>query len=119
MIQEVLKLMKFFPQSFINYNYELILDLQENVYFRLEDVNDLQTLKVKLISWCSRSACKGTKKRCQTKMLKGINSYLNTNFNHEDMELIYTYLGNDCNRKLCIEFIESNYDLNLLKVLND
>jgi hypothetical protein len=116
MIQEILKLMRFFPQSFINYNYELILDMQENVYFRLEDINDLQTLKIKLISWCSRSACKGTKKRCQIKMLMGINSYLNTNFSHQDMELIYTKLGNACNTDLCIKFIESNYNLEVLGV---
>ncbi len=32
----------------------------------------------------------------------------------EEMQEIYTYLGNDCNRKKTIRFIESNYDLGVL-----
>jgi hypothetical protein len=31
------------------------------------------------------------------------------------MDLIYTRLGNDCNRKLCVKFIESDYDMSVLK----
>ena len=48
-------------------------------------------------------------------MLDGINAFLNTNFTEDDMDLIYTYLGNDCNRKLCEDFVNSNYDMNILK----
>ena len=31
------------------------------------------------------------------------------------MDLIYTYLGNDVNRKLCVKFIKSGFDMNVLK----
>ena len=47
-------------------------------------------------------------------MLDGINKYLGIAFTEENMELIYTYLGNDCNRPLCREFIRSGYVFDLL-----
>ena len=36
-------------------------------------------------------------------------------FTEDDMNLIYTYLGNDCNRKLCEDFINSGFDMNILR----
>ena len=48
-------------------------------------------------------------------MLKGINDYLNTNFDFDDMEIIYTYLGNGVNRPLTIAFIESGYDMGVIE----
>ena len=47
-------------------------------------------------------------------MIDGINRYLGTNFNFQDMDIIYTELGNDCNRPLCEKFIDSGYDMNIL-----
>ena len=47
-------------------------------------------------------------------MLDGINKYLGTNFDFEDMDIIYTKLGNDVNRPLCEKFVDSGYDMNIL-----
>ena len=47
-------------------------------------------------------------------MIDGINKYIGTNFDFEDMDIIYTTLGNDVNRPLCEKFIDSGYDMNIL-----
>ena len=47
-------------------------------------------------------------------MLDGINKYLGTNFDFEDMGIIYTKLGNDVNRPLCEKFVDSGYDMNII-----
>ena len=47
-------------------------------------------------------------------MLDGINMFLHTDFSFDDMEIIYTYLGNACNHKKTIRFIESGYDMHVL-----
>ena len=35
----------------------------------------------------------------------------------DDFEYIYTYLGNGCNKPIAIKFIESGYDIDVLKQL--
>ncbi|QUH22203.1 hypothetical protein [Alkaliphilus sp. B6464] len=105
-----------FPKSFINLRGELILEPKNNVYFRLEDVNTELDFKCKVIAWLSRHSCKGVSNYWQKRFLKGINEFLCTDFSKEDMRKIYTTLGNDANRKLCVKFIESNYDLSLLEI---
>lgn len=35
----------------------------------------------------------------------------------DEIEYIYTHLGNGCNKPIAIKFIESGYDLNVLKQL--
>ena len=47
-------------------------------------------------------------------MLDGINKYLGTNFDFEDMDIIYTKLGNDVNRPLCEKFVDNGYDMNII-----
>lgn len=114
--KEVFKLMKCFHKSFINSSQELILEARNNVYFRLEDVKTVLDLKCKLIAWVSRPASKDTPKLCRLKLITGFNKYLGTNFSQEEiLDWIYTLLGNDCNRELCEKFVESNYDLSVLK----
>jgi hypothetical protein len=93
-----------FPKSFINERNELILEPKNNIYF-----------KCKLIAWLSRPCCKGLSDYWQRKILKSFNEFLGTNFTKEEMSQIYRVLGNDVSRELCVEFIESNYDLSLLK----
>jgi hypothetical protein len=106
---------KMFPKSFINNRNELILEPKNNIYFKLEDVQSELDFKCKLIAWLSRPISKGVNKYWQRKLLKNFNAFLGTNFTNEDMRQIYGFLGNDVNRSLCVEFIESNYDLSLLK----
>ncbi|MEW9183284.1 hypothetical protein ACFVV6_11990 [Bacillus mycoides] len=105
----------FFPKAFVNSSNELIFDPKSNLYFRLEDVeNDLDFI-CKMFAWLSRPISKGLSDYKSRKILKSFNQLLGTSFTKKEMLLIYNRLGNDVNRKLCMKFIESNYDLSLLK----
>lgn len=106
---------KYSPKCFINSSFELIVEPRNNIYFRLEDVETELELKCKIIAWLSRPSCKGVGDYWQKRIRAIFNEFLGTEFTLDDMQEIYTYLGNDCNRQLSIKFIESNYNLNLLK----
>ena len=115
------RLMRCFPNSFINAQGEFVADRKTNQYFRLDDCETEEDVACKVLAWFSRAAYKSepysTKKandKLHKFMLDGINKYLGTAFTEENMELIYTYLGNDCNRPLCREFIRSSYVFDLL-----
>ncbi len=134
MISEQLlnKLKECFPCCFINRNNEFIglFEYKKHIvnsYFRLDNVaNDLE-LKCKVLEYFSRPAFKGftfadqhyKERQIGEEVYKyhldGINAFLGTNFDTEDIEEIYCRLGNGINRKLCIKFIESKYDFRVLK----
>ena len=114
MKEYVKRCMRCFPRSFITGRNELIIEVEFNTYFRLEDVGSEFQLKCKVINWCSRSDHKGGTKKSQDFILKGINEFLGTRFTKEDMDNIYTPLGNACNNYLTERFIVSNYDMSLL-----
>lgn len=104
-----------FPKSFINHSNEIILETRNNVYFRLDDVHSELDFKCKMFAWLSRPIAKSLNKYWAPRVLESFNDLLRTNFSKDDMYLIYDRLGNDVNRPLAIKFIESNYDLSLLK----
>lgn len=120
---ELLKLtMNTFRGSFINHNNELILVPKTNLYFLLDNIESELEFKCKILEWCSRDASKtmpynqlSRNREYWTMVREGINSILGTKFNHEDMYLIYGELGNQVDRNLTVRFIESNYDLEILK----
>lgn len=99
---EALKLMKCFPCSFMNYEGEIIFNKKGNIFFRFSSCETELEIKCKVIEF-------------HRYMLKGINDYLNTNFDFDNIEIIYTYLGNGVNRPLTVAFIESGYDMNIIK----
>lgn len=103
-----------FPKFFINATYEIIIYPARNSYFLMADVVTETDLKSKILEWLSREASKGPSVS-QKYHLNGINTFLGTNFTHEEMELIYTYLGNRCNHEKTVKFIESGYDLSILR----
>lgn len=114
-IQKFMRILqKHSPKCFINHNFEMIVEPRNNIYFRLVDVDTELVLKCKVIAWLSRPSCKGVSDYWQKRIRAAFNEYLGTDFTFEEMEQIYTYLGNDCNRNLTIQFIESNYDMTLL-----
>ena len=121
--QSVQELMRLFPQSFINASQELILvPGRANLYFRLEDVDSVETLWCKVIEWCSRDACKSEpfyqsarNEKYQAEVRNNINEFLGVDFDAEQWREIYTRLGNGCNRELCRAFVQSDFDLSLLK----
>lgn len=126
------QLKKAFPYGFVNDSGEFVaLHYYRNVcvnsYFNLANVKDEFELKCKVLEWLSRPAFKGFTYGSQHYKqrqigeeiykyhLDGINEFLGTDFCVDDIELIYARLGNNVNRSLCIKFIESGYDLALLK----
>lgn len=120
--QLITRLMHCFPRSFINENGEFIAHAETNQYFILRDCNTELDVKCKVIEWFSRAACKTwpfdsarRNKQFQQFMLKGVNEFLGTQFTAEEMEQIYTYLGNACNHEKTVRFIESGYDMGMLE----
>lgn len=110
-----------FPNSFINDRNEFIAERRSNQYFSLENCETPIDIECKVLEWLSRSACKGQpysqewrNKRYRDFMRKNINSFLDTDFSEDEMMEIYTYLGNACNHRKTIKFIESGYNLNVL-----
>lgn len=115
------RLMRAFPNSFINYQGEFIAHRYANEYFILDNCQTELDVKCKVLEWFSRGAHKtapyrGAKKNQEFHnfMLSGINAFLGTEFDENDMDIIYTYLGNACNHKKTIRFIESGYDMGIL-----
>lgn len=120
MIDEIFNVMKCFPNSFINRNGEVILS-EKGVYFNAMDCTDKSDIICKLFEWCSRPIAKGVayssakrNREWQENLLNGLNRYLGTQFSLEDVYYIYQELGNGVNHNLTKEFIESNYNMDLI-----
>lgn len=114
-------LMACWPQSFIYRNGEFIAHRRSNTYLIFENCETMEDLQCKVLEWFSRAAYKTqcydtdrSNKKFHQFMLDGINKFLGTTFSFDDMELIYTYLGNACNHKLTVDFVRSGYDMYLL-----
>lgn len=102
------------PKYFINQNDELIVVPSWNIYFGLYNVKTPLDLKCKVVEWLSRPACKGVSNYWQKRIRLIFNDYLGTDFNRDEMERIYAYLGNALKHESTINFIESGYDLDTL-----
>ena len=114
------KLALAFPKSFINTALEFIAHKEANEWFRLEDCENEFDVKCKVLEWLSRGAFKTCPFNSNIKnekfhnfMLNGINDFLGTDFTEDDMEIIYTYLGNRCNHERTVKFINSGYDMSI------
>ena len=82
-IEYVMKVLKGFPRSYMNYLGECILCEKGNVYFTVKNCETEIDIKCKLLEWCSRSAGKGEPYRTEKKNIEfrqyitnGINIYL-------------------------------------------
>ena len=120
-VTHISRLLNCFPHSFINHNFEFIARRDTCGYFRLDNCENELDIKCKVLEWLSREAHKGMpfkrdsmNKQYQEMLTGNINHYLGTAFTAEDMEEIYTYLGNACNHEKTIRFIESGYDMSIL-----
>lgn len=118
----VYMLKKAFSKAFVNGNLEMIVEPTANQYFILEDCKGEKDVRAKMLEWLSRGACKtmpyqGDKqnKIFREYMQTGINTYLDTDFSQEDFEKIYDRLGNCINHELTLKFIDSCYDMDVLK----
>lgn len=120
--KELLRLMKSFPNSFINHNGEFIAHREANEYFILGDIKNDIELEYKTLEWLSRAACKTEPFKSKKKnnefnsfMLSGINRFLDTNFTKDEMMTIYTYIGNNIRRPLTEQFVASGYNMEILE----
>lgn len=104
-----------FPAAFVNMYNELILIPKANTYIMLNQVRDERDFKAAVLEDCSRNAFKGRSRKLQDEHLDGINKLLDTKFTRDDMELIYTYLGNGIQHDLCLRFVVGGYDLEIIR----
>lgn len=121
MTNEVFKLMKCFPGSYINACGELILSKKGNVYFTAHTCLVKENIICKLLEWVSRPLAKGEVYRKDKKnnewrdnLIACLNKYLGTDFDQTDMYWIYDKLGNGVDHELTLEFIKSGFDLSLV-----
>jgi hypothetical protein len=121
-----LRLLADFDGSFFNERDEFIAHRYSNTYFIFSNCETELDVKCKVLEWLSRSAHKGIpysqewrNKKFRKFMLDGINMFLHTDFSFDDMEDIYTYLGNACSHKRTIDFIESGYDMKFFERLKE
>ena len=118
----VVKLARAFPGGFLNGQGEFIAHEKGNAYFLLTDCDTELDIKCKVLEWLSRDAYKSTPFHRVVQNIKfrrfifdGICKFLGHDFSFEDMEEIYTHIGNRANHAKTVRFIESGYDLSVLK----
>lgn len=111
-------LMSKFKDSYINSQNELILIPKFNLYFRLEDVETVQDLEVKVIAWLSKSASNFNyyeqawrNRKFEKELRDKLNWFLGTKFNSFEWNYLYSVYGNMVNKMKLYEFVESNFDL--------
>lgn len=106
-------------EMFINNGNKLIVVSNINAYFSLDDVKNELDFKCKIIECLSYyTSINHWNRYWSPKMIKFINYMLDTDFNKEEMQLIYRKLGNGINHQLTIKFIRNGYNLKVLKDLN-
>lgn len=113
-----------FPDAILNRHLEFVADPHRRVssYFRLDNCETREDVVAKLLEWLSREAFKSQhfdaswrNAQVHKYHLDGINQFCGTTFTPEDMEEIYTYLGNGINHQKTLHFIRSGYDMEVLK----
>ena len=122
MLESVQKALKHLSGSFINHNNEIILIPKFNVYTLLDDVETDDDFKVKLCEWFSRDCCcalrysyKKRLDRYYQENTDAFNFICGTNFTVEQMEYIYTYLGNGIKHELTKKFVKGGFDLSIIE----
>lgn len=116
MIEDVMtKAVKAGFLTFMNHNMEVILDMKHNVYFGTKDATTVNDIKRKTLVSLSRYCVKGVKPKRQDRYLALLNDILGTDLDKNDMELVYRFTGNGIDRELADKFIESRYDMELLR----
>ena len=100
---------------------EFLADEKSNTYFILGNCETKEDVDCKVLEWLSRAAYKTesyhskvANENFHRSILSGINAYLGTNFTKEDIEIIYTYLGNSCHHEKTLEFVRSGFDMDVL-----
>lgn len=104
-----------FNKSFINSSNELILVPRRNAFFRLEGVTTKKELQRKLLSFFPYYIVSAEKEKHLNEYLYNLNTVLGTNFSFKDILLIESKFSEGSNEELAYTFIDSNFNLTLLK----
>jgi len=117
-VLELNKLLKYFPDSYINHNLEVILIPKTNTYFSLVGCSTKRDIIAKVLMWCTRDIAKARPYQQQKRNIDfyvdnrdRLEKYLGADVN---IDVIYHCLGNGINKELTHRFIESGFDMNLL-----
>lgn len=108
------KIQRAFPKAYVTMNFELILVPRTNTYINLNHCSTPDEFKSEVIESVSRFAFKAFTKPLCKEHLDGINKLLDTHFTPEDIEYVYTNLGNGIRHELCMKFVKSGYDLGVI-----
>jgi hypothetical protein len=111
-----------FPGSFINERGEFIAHPRTNQYFLLADCETPEEIEAKVLEWLSRACFKAQpysqewrNRKLHESMLRCVNTFLDTAFSEEDMEIIYQYLGNAVRHHMTLDFIAHDMDVAWLR----
>jgi hypothetical protein len=105
-------------KPFVNDDNEFIAVPKTNSYFILEDCKDKKDVQIKMVKWLSRDCGKAQISPVAKKFnQQGFNNFCGTTFNTEEFIQIYNKLGNGVNHELALDFIDSEFDLEILDVL--
>ena len=88
---------------------------RDDVYETFLCYNEKYPIEDQVLSSLSRPAHKEGTEESRKWILDGINKFLGTNFDEDDIKEIYMFLGNGCNQELRKEFVKSNYYMKILK----
>lgn len=113
--KELQKVYQAFPQAFINQQNELIIHPRRNTFFRLDDVNNETELACKILEWLTHESIRSSSPASRKYHRDGIRKYFGIDFDENDLELIYRYVGNGTNRELCVKLIENDFDILVLE----
>lgn len=103
-------------KPFVNQLNEFIACPKVNVYFLLADCKTRHDVEIKILKYLSRSCAKAEMPEHYKELIRrGCNAFLGTDFDEEEWLLIYEHLGNGVNHDLALDFIEYEYDIDLLK----
>lgn len=93
-LEEVFTFMKKFGADFINSNNELIIDLDYNIYFSLNNCKTIEDVEASTVLVLCRPIGKGIRyeKRKWRDLLKRFNTYFKCELTREDMREIYSEL---------------------------
>lgn len=122
-MDEVQKLMKYFPGSFITPAMEVVLDRKFHTSFSVKENMSREDVLCKIFEWCSRD-CAKAEPYCSHKMntlsrdslCLRFSKYIGKVFDQSDFYWIYDRLGNAINHERTLKFIAEGMNVeNLIK----
>ena len=117
-VLELKKLLNYFPESYINHNLEVILIPKTNTCFSLVGCGTKRDIIAKVLMWCTRDISKGCPYEYRKRNIRfyvenkeRLEKYLGKKIN---VDVVYQRLGNGINKELTHQFIDSDFDMDLL-----